>query len=116
MLFSNPLSPPPSLGFNATLLPCPPSPLSWPCPLQREIAQYLCPTGTLIFIWNLESSCNLFHASIRALYEPYDLGTPQYYKGWWRKGFEVPAYKELFEPPEEGTSEWALGMTEDQAS
>jgi hypothetical protein len=57
-----------------------------------------------------------FHHSIRALYEPLDLGTPQYYRGWWRKCYDVPAFQEYFEPAEETTSEWSLGITEDQVS
>ncbi|GFZ44789.1 hypothetical protein JCM24511_02515 [Saitozyma sp. JCM 24511] len=79
----------------------------------REIASYLSPTGILAFVWNLESSSAKLQTDLRALYEPYDLGSPQYYKMLWRKGFEVEAYKELFEPPAESHTEWAWGMTED---
>jgi hypothetical protein len=84
--------------------------------LQREIASYLSPTGILAFVWNLESSSAKHQQDLRALYEPHDLGSPQYYKMLWRKGFEVEAYKELFEPPAESQSEWARGMTEDSVS
>lgn len=83
---------------------------------QREIASYLSPTGILAFVWNLESSSSKIQRDLRALYEPYDLGSPQYYKMLWRKGFETPAYKELFEPPAESHTEWAWGMTEDSVS
>jgi hypothetical protein len=68
----------------------------------------------LIFIWNLESNATPWHAKIRELYQPHDRGTPQYYKGWWRQGFETVAYKELFAGKEEKSVEWSLGMTEDQ--
>lgn len=84
--------------------------------VQREIASYLSPTGILAFVWNLESSSAKLQTDLRALYEPYDLGSPQYYKMLWRKGFEVEAYKELFEPPAESHTEWAWGMTEDSVS
>lgn len=79
-----------------------------------EIAKYLKPEGVLIFVWNIESNRTGWHKAIRELYQPFDMGTPQYYKGWWRRGFESKAYQDLFEAPEETTSEWGLGMTEDQ--
>lgn len=67
-------------------------------------------------MWNIESNRTGWHKAIRELYQPFDMGTPQYYKGWWRRGFESKAYQDLFEAPEETTSEWGLGMTEDQVS
>jgi len=81
---------------------------------QREIAKYLKPSAPLIFIWNIESNDPGWYASIRALLERHDLGTPQYYRQWWRKCFEVPEFEEYFGGKEEGSSEWSLGMTEDQ--
>ena len=67
-----------------------------------------------MLIWNIESNEPGWYQSVRDLYQPLDLGTPQYYRGWWRKCFEVEACHELYEPPEQGTSEWTIGMTEDQ--
>jgi hypothetical protein len=84
--------------------------------IQREISKYLSPQGIFILIWNLESDSPLYQRAIRDLYEPLDLGTPQYYKGLWRRCFDSIAYKELFEPPEESSSVWSLGITEDQVS
>ncbi|KAK8844700.1 hypothetical protein IAR55_006549 [Kwoniella newhampshirensis] len=80
----------------------------------REIASYLPPSHPLILIWNLESYTPSWQAAIREAYQPYDLGTPQYYKGLWRDMFETVAYKELFEDKEEWKTEWSVGITEDQ--
>ncbi|KAK4686483.1 hypothetical protein P7C73_g3647, partial [Tremellales sp. Uapishka_1] len=80
----------------------------------REVAQYLQPNGVLVFIWNLEHKQPGWTTELREFYEPYDLGTPQYYRGLWRDTFKVPAYDELFEAPQESTSRWSLPMTEDQ--
>ena len=70
----------------------------------------------LVLIWNLESNETDWNKDIRKHYQQHDRGTPQYYKGWWRKCFEVEAYAELFEKPEEKSSPWKVGMTEDQVS
>ncbi|WVF66620.1 hypothetical protein IAT40_001360 [Kwoniella sp. CBS 6097] len=79
-----------------------------------EIASYLRPGSPLILIWNLESFQPQWQADIRKAYQPYDLGSPQYYKGWWRKMFDTEAYKELFEKKEEVSFDWDVGMNEDQ--
>ncbi|WVQ80799.1 hypothetical protein IAT38_002905 [Cryptococcus sp. DSM 104549] len=79
----------------------------------REIASYLPPDAPLILIWNLEASLPTWQKTLRDTYEPFDLGTPQYYRGLWRKMFDTPAYSELFEPQEEWQTSWAVGLTED---
>ncbi|OWZ60013.1 hypothetical protein C356_00426 [Cryptococcus neoformans c45] len=78
----------------------------------REIATYLRPNAPLILIWNLEANDPQWQADLREAYQGYDLGSPQYYKGLWRKMFETPAYKELFGPSEEHTIPWSVGITE----
>ncbi|WVR03154.1 hypothetical protein IAU60_000144 [Kwoniella sp. DSM 27419] len=80
----------------------------------REIASYLPPGSPLILIWNLEGSTPAYQAAIRAAYEPYNLGTPQYYKGLWRAMFDTKAYKEMFEEKEEWSTEWTKETTADQ--
>ncbi|WVQ94246.1 hypothetical protein IAU59_001324 [Kwoniella sp. CBS 9459] len=79
-----------------------------------EIASYLRPGAPLILIWNLEAFQPQWQADIRKAYQPYDLGSPQYYKGWWRKMFDTEAYKTLFEVKEEVGFKWDVGMNEDQ--
>ncbi|KAL7420224.1 hypothetical protein Q5752_005191 [Cryptotrichosporon argae] len=79
----------------------------------RETAAYLAPGAPLVLIWNLESSASAFQSAVRAHYEPYDLGTPQYYRGQWRATFAAPACGELFAPVEEAHFAWDVGMTED---
>lgn len=79
----------------------------------REIAAYLPPNAPLILIWNLEANDPQWQAELREAYQRYDLGSPQYYKGLWRKMFETPAYKELFDSSEQHTVPWYVGITED---
>ena len=55
-----------------------------------------------------------WYKAIRKLYEPLDLGSPQYYTSRWREVFDVPAYGELYDKVEESTSQWSKTMTEDQ--
>jgi hypothetical protein len=55
-------------------------------------------------------------SKILALYEQYDKDTPQYAKMLWRKMFDTPAYKELFEAQVETKHPWNLGMTEESVS
>lgn len=50
-------------------------------------------------------------AQLRDLYEVHEQGAPQFHRGWWRKFFDVPAYKELFQPPEEKVFEYVLPAT-----
>lgn len=80
----------------------------------REFAKYLSPDGVLVFLWNLESAEKPFIKRARELFEPYDLGTPQYYRGLWRRCFDDPAYKELFQESakEEETFGWERGITD----
>ncbi|WVW81347.1 hypothetical protein I302_103338 [Kwoniella bestiolae CBS 10118] len=80
----------------------------------REISSYLRPSAPLILIWNLESRQPHWQGEIRDSYEPYDLGSPQYYKGLWRKMFETQAYMELFEEKEEWITTWGTGISEDE--
>ncbi|WVO16072.1 hypothetical protein L204_103737 [Cryptococcus depauperatus] len=78
----------------------------------REITSYL-PSGALfILIWNLESNCPTWQGDLRNTYQPYDLGTPQYYKGLWRSMFDTNAYKELFHKQEEHKISWSMGITD----
>ncbi|RXK34966.1 hypothetical protein M231_07780 [Tremella mesenterica] len=78
-----------------------------------EILDYLKPDGVLIFVWNIESNELGWFRSLRELYEPLDLGSPQYYRGLWRQTFEAETYKNGLQPPEMGTSEWEMVMDED---
>ncbi|ODN73892.1 hypothetical protein, variant [Cryptococcus amylolentus CBS 6039] len=78
----------------------------------REIASFLLPGAPLILIWNLESQSPSWQGLLRKTYQPFDLGSPQYYKGWWRKMFENPVYGELFEVQEEKQVGWSAEMTE----
>ena len=71
------------------------------------------PHAPLILVWNQESASDWF-GTLRTLYEPLDLGSPQYYRMLWRSMFDTAAYHELFEPKEETSVEWDLGMNEDQ--
>lgn len=82
--------------------------------IQREIASYLSPGGALVLIWNLESDATTWDKDVRTHYERYSGTTPQYFKGWWRRCFEVDAYGELYEPAEEKSVAWEVGMTEDE--
>ncbi|WVQ72345.1 hypothetical protein IAR50_001896 [Cryptococcus sp. DSM 104548] len=78
----------------------------------REIASFLPPGAPLILIWNIESQSPAWQGLLRETYQPFDLGTPQYYKGWWRKMFDNPAYGELFDKQEERQVGWHAGITE----
>ncbi|WRT63286.1 uncharacterized protein IL334_000190 [Kwoniella shivajii] len=79
----------------------------------EEIASYLPPSSPLILIWNLESQSTQWQKSVRENYQQHDLGSPQYYKGWWREMFNTKAYKDLFEEKVEWSTEWGRGITED---
>lgn len=52
-------------------------------------------------------------AQLRDTIEQYEQGTPQFRLGLWRKFFDVPAYKELFQPPAEEVFEYNLIGTTD---
>jgi SAM-dependent methyltransferase len=80
----------------------------------REAAAYLRPGAPLVLVWNLESNADAWHAALRELYQPLDLGSPQYYRMLWRKMFDTAAYKDLFEPAAEAHFPWEMGMDEDQ--
>ncbi|BEI86126.1 hypothetical protein CcaverHIS002_0604130 [Cutaneotrichosporon cavernicola] len=79
-----------------------------------EIADYLKPGAPLILIWNLESDSAGLHKSLRETYQPYDQGSPQYYRMLWRSMYETTAYKRLYSPKQEVHFPWEMGMTEDQ--
>jgi len=79
-----------------------------------EIARYLAPGCPLVLVWNLEANTDEWHQSLRDLYQPLDLGSPQYYRGLWRKMFDTQAYKTLFDPVEEDHFPWDMPCTEDQ--
>lgn len=54
---------------------------------------------------------------IRELYNEYDRGTPQQYKGWWRTCFETDAFKDGFEKEVvERSVDWTVGLTEQNVS
>jgi len=72
-----------------------------------EFARVLKPGGTAAFIWNLEDLETPWVAEIRNLYEPYDIGTPQFRLGLWRKMYEVPSFK-LFKEHKEQEVTWVL--------
>lgn len=63
----------------------------------REIHRVLKPGGGLGLIWNLEdkNSAN-WVASLRDLYEKYEMGSPQYRLGLWKKVWETEEAKKLF--------------------
>lgn len=52
-------------------------------------------------------------AQLRDTVEQYEQGTPQFRLELWRKFFDVPAYKELFQPPKEEVFEYKLPGTVD---
>lgn len=70
------------------------------------MAKYLAPEGILVFIWNIESNKTEWQARVRELYQPYDKGTPQYWKGLWREGYKTSAFKKNFQEPEEKDVIW----------
>ena len=67
-----------------------------------------------MLVWNQESQEIPWQRDIRALYQDYDKGTPQQYKGWWKSMYDTKAYTELFAPPEEHSIPWTVGLTEEQ--
>ena len=81
---------------------------------QREVARFLRPGAPLVLIWNIESNGLGWYHAVREHYERIDMGSPQYYRMWWRKMFDVAEYRDSFDEAQEGTREWSLGMTEDQ--
>ncbi|TXT10672.1 hypothetical protein VHUM_02177 [Vanrija humicola] len=78
----------------------------------REAAAYLKPGAPLVIIWNLETKDG-YQGQAREFYQPYDLGTPQYYRMRWRAMADTPAFTELFEPLEETKFTWTSPVTED---
>ena len=83
-------------------------------PSQREILDYLAPDGILVLTWNIESNDPGYYRALRELYQPLDLGSPQYYRMLWRKMFDVDVYKTSFEPAEETQVQWSVEMDEDK--
>lgn len=65
-----------------------------------------------MLIWNLESNKDPWHAGLREIYQPLDQGSPQYYRGLWRKMSDAKAIA-LFEDVEESHYDWAMEMNED---
>lgn len=61
-------------------------------------------------MWNLESGHVKWQQRARELFQPFDRGTPQYYRGLWREGFKVPAFSKNFEEPEEKQVSWYRNM------
>jgi len=51
-------------------------------------------------------------AKIRDLIEMHERGTPQFRHMLWRKTFDIQAYQNLFQSPEEKTWEYSLEATE----
>jgi hypothetical protein len=80
------------------------------------VASYLKPGQPLILIWNLEDKQADFPLKVTSFFEPYNLGTPQYFKGLWRKMFDTAAYNELFDTQVETKHPWSVGVTEDSVS
>ncbi|KAL1408896.1 hypothetical protein Q8F55_005710 [Vanrija albida] len=78
----------------------------------REAAAYLKPGAPLVLLWNLETRDG-YQGALRDYYQPFDLGTPQYYRMRWRAMVDTPAYAELFEPLEETKFAWSSPVTED---
>lgn len=52
-------------------------------------------------------------AQLRDTIEQYEQGAPQFHRGKWRAFFDVPAYKELFQPHLEEVFEYNLTGTND---
>ncbi|KAI8818324.1 S-adenosyl-L-methionine-dependent methyltransferase [Fimicolochytrium jonesii] len=80
----------------------------------REIHRVLKPGGGCALIWNLESPSGL-SGQLRELYEQYEMGTPQYRLGLWRKVFEDTSVKALFTEKREVSFERIVQYTEEES-
>ncbi len=63
----------------------------------REMHRVLRPGGLLVLIWNAEDASTPWVAQLRALYERYDAGVPQFRLGGWRRVWETAEAATLFE-------------------
>ncbi|KAL5532751.1 hypothetical protein ACEPAF_4525 [Sanghuangporus sanghuang] len=79
-----------------------------------EFARVLKPDGVAVLIWNLEDRERAqWVAQLRDSYERYELGSPQFRLGLWRKVFTVPSYAKFFRPAEETTLSRVIPATEE---
>ncbi|KAL5511249.1 hypothetical protein ACEPAH_4464 [Sanghuangporus vaninii] len=79
-----------------------------------EFARVLKPDGVAVLIWNLEDRERAqWVAQLRDSYEQYELGSPQFHLGLWRKVFTVPSYDKFFQPGEETTLSRVIPATEE---
>ncbi|KAJ3165425.1 hypothetical protein HDU88_004221 [Geranomyces variabilis] len=80
-----------------------------------EIARVLKPGGTCALVWNLEANTGL-SGRLRAVYEQYEGGTPQYRLGLWKEVFEKGADEvaQLFGPVQKHVVEHNIEWTEDE--
>ena len=66
----------------------------------EEIHRVLKPNGLIVLIWNMESQeRSEWVFRIRALYQAYEDGAPQYRKGHWKKVFETNEAQALYTFP-----------------
>lgn len=74
-----------------------------------EFSRILKPDGVVALIWNLENRDSAtWIGQVRDRIERYELGTPQFRLGLWRKLFETPSYQKLFQPPIEEVWSYTL--------
>ncbi|KAI5123364.1 hypothetical protein M0805_001785 [Coniferiporia weirii] len=70
----------------------------------QEFARVLKPEGAIVLVWNLEDRERArWVDQLRDVYEKFELNTPQFRLGLWRKVFDVPAYTKFFHPYEDTT-------------
>ncbi|CAM6090728.1 unnamed protein product [Calypogeia fissa] len=80
----------------------------------KEIHRVLKPHGKLGLIWNLEDRNSAkWVASLRQLYEKYEMGTPQYRLGIWREVWGTEEAKKLFTELQEAQFQHVQLCTED---
>ncbi|OAE31028.1 hypothetical protein AXG93_1502s1300 [Marchantia polymorpha subsp. ruderalis] len=80
----------------------------------REIHRVLKPGGRLGLVWNLEDrAAKKWVASLRDVYEMYEMGTPQYRLGLWKKVWQTAEAEELFSKLEDAHFEHETLCTED---
>ncbi|CAM6096933.1 unnamed protein product [Calypogeia fissa] len=80
----------------------------------KEIHIVLKPRGKLGLIWNLEGRNSAkWVASLRQLYEKYEMGTPQYRLGMWEEVWGTEEAKKLFTELHEAQFQHVQLCTED---